>query len=81
MITSKQTRCARYVWGYITKYPHVSARSIASAQTDYMYEEVVEAIARLEASGLIARGRESCGGHYQWHAVIPFVVSIPEWAI
>ena len=78
MITSKHTRCCRFTWAYITRYPYVSARDIAGAQNDYTWGEVMTALERLEREGVAARGTwKQC---YQWHATIPFVVLVPAWA-
>ena len=81
MITSKHTRCCRFTWAYITRYPYVSARDIANAQHEYTWGEVVDALSRLEREGFVRRAHErQKHGHYQWQAVIPFVVLVPAWA-
>ncbi len=77
MITSKQTRCQRYCWGYITRFPGVSARDIATAQGDYTWTEVCEALRALEGA-YIKREREN---PYAWSPVVPFVVVGPGWAV
>lgn len=80
-MTSKQERCARWVWCYITRYPYVSAKDIAGAQTDYGYSEVMRALLDLEAGGQIKRSDQNVnGGYYQWIAIVPFVVQAPTWA-
>lgn len=79
MITSKQTRCARFCWAYVSKYPYVSAKDIAGAQNDYTHEKILTALARLEAEGVVKRGKGK-EGYYQWEAVVPFVMQVPEWA-
>ena len=79
MITSKATRCQRWVWGYVTARPHSLASEIAS--TDYSEEEVKRALVALCALGYIEL--EHYGGRHprRYIAIVPFVVSVPEWAI
>jgi hypothetical protein len=78
MITSKQTRCQRFCWAYVSKYPYVSAPEIAGAQTDYTRREVLAALEQLEQLGLVARDKANI---YNWVAVIPLVMQIPAWAV
>lgn len=55
MITSKQERCNRWVWQYLTKRPHALTREIVGATTDYTEIEVTRAIEALVCLGYVAR--------------------------
>jgi len=75
MITSKQTRCNRWCWAYISRYPHVTTRELAGATTDYGDIEVRRATLALMRLGYI-EGTTLRG----WVAAVPFVVEAPAWA-
>lgn len=77
MITPKAIRCQRFCWAYITRYPGVSARDIATAQGDYSWREVNEALQVL-AGAYIRRDRAN---PYAWLPVVPFVLQAPAWAV
>ena len=66
MITSKHTRCARFVWAYVTRYSPLLATDIPAGK--YSREEIERAITELEQQGYVAWGHE---GYY---AVVPFVL-------
>lgn len=53
MVTPKATRCASMCWRIITAHPGITARGIATSQTDYDAREVAAALGRLEAEGLV----------------------------
>ena len=75
MITSKQTRCNRFCWAYISRYPHVTTRELMGATTDYSALEVERAVLALSTLGYI-EGTTLRG----WVAAVPFVVEAPAWA-
>jgi hypothetical protein len=79
MITSKHTRCSRFVWAYVTRYAYVSAQDIAGAQSTYDHREVTRALESLERCGYIRGDSQSMHGRFV--AVVPFVVDVPEWAV
>lgn len=74
MIQSKQQRCARFVWAYVTQFGPMLSGDIPSGAT-YSREEIGKALTELEAQGYVAWGRE---GYY---ATIPFVLDAPAWAV
>jgi hypothetical protein len=76
MITSKQTRCNRWCWAYISRYPHVTTRELMGATTDYSAIEVERAVLALSRLGYIEGDSQRRG----WVAAVPFVVSAPAWA-
>ena len=78
MITSKATRCERYVWAWVTKYPHALASEIVS--TDYNREEVQRALGALCQLGYIEQEWAGANGARGYIALVPFVVEVPEWA-
>jgi len=79
MITSKQTRCNRWCWAYISRYPHVTTRELIGATTDYSALEVDRAVLALSTLGYIEGGIQR-GVERGWVAAVPFVVSAPAWA-
>ncbi len=72
MITTKQQRCARFVWAYITRYGPLAASEIP--QGTYSRAEIDRAIDDLESGGQVDWNN---AGYY---ALIPFVMDIPAWA-
>ena len=76
MITSKQTRCNRWCWAYISRYPHVTTRELMGATTDYSALEVERAVLALSTLGYIEGDSQRRG----WVAAVPFVVEAPAWA-
>jgi len=76
MITSKQTRCNRWAWAYISRYPHVTTRELVGATTDYSALEVERAVLALSTLGYIEGDSQRRG----WVAAVPFVVEAPAWA-
>ena len=76
MITSKQTRCNRWCWAYISRYPHVTTRELTGATTDYSALEVERATLALSRLGYIEGDSQRRG----WVASVPFVVEAPAWA-
>lgn len=77
MITSKHTRCCRFVWARITKYPYSTPAQLAGEQTDYSEREISRAVDMLERAGYIRRDTQRVDGYV---AVIPFVCQVPAWA-
>ena len=77
MITSKQTRCNRWCWAYISRYPHVTTRELMGATTDYSAIEVERAVLALSRLGYIT---DDTGMKRGWVAAVPFVVEAPAWA-
>ena len=84
MITSKHTRCCRWVWGAVTKNPHILERELTSMQTDYSAAEIARALGELERQGYIRLdhpdGIPSLGHYRGYVALVPFVVQAPAWA-
>ena len=76
MITSKQTRCNRWCWAYISRYPHVTTRELMGATTDYSALEVERAVLALSTLGYICADSQERG----WVAAVPFVIEAPAWA-
>lgn len=76
MITSKQTRCNRWVSAYIGRYPHVTTSELAGATADYSAREIHNAIFALSRLGYISEDSQARG----WVAAVPFVVEAPAWA-
>ncbi len=68
MITSKQERCNRWAWAYLTKRPHALTREIAGATADYTEIEVTRALEALTGLGYVERDMAS--GGRGWVAVI-----------
>lgn len=77
MITSKAERCQRWVWAYVTKRPHALTIEIAGATADYTDVEIGRALEVLEQMRYV---EQDYSGGRGWYALIPFVVSAPEWA-
>lgn len=76
MITSKHTRCCRFCWAKITKYPYSTALQLTGEQTDYSEHEIRRAIVELQMRGYIKLDPQRSGGYV---AIVPFVVSVPAW--
>jgi hypothetical protein len=74
MITAKHTRCQRFCWAYVTRFPGVTTTQISSI--DYSPEEIGAALRALVLLGYIEQD-----GQHLWRAVVPFVVEVPRWAI
>lgn len=79
-ITSKHTRCCRWTWGAITRYPHMLTREIVGMQTDYSEAEIKRALDDLARNGYVCKEEHGAGVPRGWVALVPFVVVAPAWA-
>lgn len=74
MITSKTTRCQRWTWAYITRYPGIATRSLQGATVDYSEHEIGQALVALARLGYVEQDCQRL-----WQPVVPFVVVVPAW--
>lgn len=72
MITSKATRCQRWTWAYVSRFPGVTTTQICSI--DYDQAEIGVALRALCLLGYVEQD-----GQRLWRAVVPFVVEGPRW--
>lgn len=80
-ITTKQARCARWVWGAITRYPHLLISELVGMQTDYSEREIALALVELQRQGWVVKEAAGAGAPRGYVALVPFVVQSPTWAV
>ncbi len=78
MITSKATRCQRWCWAWVTRFPHSLASEIPAL--DYTTEEITRALGALCTLGYIELEWGGVRGARGYVARVPFVVEAPPWS-
>lgn len=81
-VTPKNFHIARFIWAYVSKYPHSTAAQITGAQTQYTRAEIGQALGDLVAADYIRgedMGREGDRRIIGYYAKVPFVVRAPSW--